>query len=85
MTEIVCTPEPGMLKEMLSGPGVVLAASMALRSDPRPVSDAVVTGKFAATSGATDVNKTTIQAQRRRTGEQHRYIMRSSISGIICH
>src|SRR5437867_6167022 len=44
---IVCSPAPGMLNLMVSGPMVLLASLIAWRSDPGPRSAVVVTVKTA--------------------------------------
>src|SRR5437762_358965 len=41
--EIVCGPAPGMAKRILSGPGAVLASSIALRREPSPLFAVLVT------------------------------------------
>src|SRR5262245_60859200 len=45
---IVCTPEPGMAKTMVSGPAFALASRIAWRSEPAPESFVVVTVNVAA-------------------------------------
>src|SRR6188508_1595265 len=48
VSTIVWTPAPGMLKSIVSAPGLAFASVIAWRSDPAPESALVVTVKVAA-------------------------------------
>jgi hypothetical protein len=63
---IVFTPPPGMLKVIVSRPGLAFASVMAWRSDPGPLSLVFVTVKVAARaeSGAMMVGNRTVQMSR---------------------
>ena len=45
---IVCTPDPGMLKAIVSVPAFAFVSSIACRSEPWPESSMFVTVKVAA-------------------------------------
>jgi hypothetical protein len=54
---IVCTPDPVMVKSIVSRPGLALASRIAWRSEPAPESFVFVTVNVAAARGIAAVPK----------------------------
>src|SRR5260370_39087892 len=67
-TAMVCTPEPGMLKSIRSGPGFWLASRMACRSEPAPKSRVLVTNITVGRQRSSSASSRGLRLERRGLG-----------------